>query len=143
AYGNNPAGGAKALISSVQSTGGYAHSVAVYDMTTSPPSLNGVTLVQSDIGAEKILGPDNCVYFTNSNAVYRLTNADGSCPLNNVTPDDYILITPEANPSTAAQGTIQRFDVSFPHHPALAAGSVALSMLVSGPNSQVKQFVNG
>jgi hypothetical protein len=143
AYGSNGSGGAKAVISSVQALGGYAHSVGVYDMTTSPPSYNGVTLVQSDIGSEKILGPDNCVYFVNSNVVYRLTNADGSCPLNNVAPDDYIVLAPQANPATAAQGTIQRFNVGFPHHPDLALGSVAISVLVSGPNSQVKEIPNG
>src|SRR6185295_14274769 len=109
-------------------------------MTTSAPSYNRVTLVQSDIGSEKILGPDNCVYFVNSNVVYRLTNADGSCPLNNVAPDDYIVLTPQANPATAAQGTIQRFNVGFPHHPDLALGAVAISVLVSGPNSQVKEI---
>ena len=143
AYGNNASGGANALISSVQTLGGYAHSVSVYDMTIAPPAFNGVTLVQNDIGSEKILGPDNCVYFANSNAVYRLTNADGSCPLHNVTPDDYIVLTPQSTPATAAQSTLQRFNVSFPHHPDLNPGDTTISVLVSGANSQVKSFPNG
>lgn len=143
--GTNPnaGGGAKTLIVGAQSTGGYAHSVAAIDMTVSPPVYNGATLVQSDIGSVRLLGPDQCIYFANNNAVYKLTNADSTCPLNNIAPDDYALLTPELAIPTAPQGTTQRFDIRFPHHPGIARGSLPITVQVNGANSTIQMLVNG
>ncbi len=139
----NPGGGAKTLIVGAQSTGGYAHSVAAVDMTVSPPTYNGATLVQSDIGSVKLLGPDHCLYFANNNAVYKLTNADSTCPLNNIAADDYALLTPELTTPTAAQGTTQSFDIRFPHHPGIARGSLPITMQVNGANAMIQVISNG
>jgi hypothetical protein len=143
--GTNPnaGGGAKTLIVGAQSIGGYAHSVAAIDMTASPPTYNGATLVQSDIGSVKLLGPDQCVYFANNNAVYKLTNADSTCPLNNIAADDYAVLTPESTIPTAPQGTVQRFDIRFPHHLGLARGSLPIIVQVNGANSTMQSIVNG
>ncbi len=54
--GTNPSGGgAQSLIVSAANVGGFAHSVAVYDMTLTPPAFSGTTLVDSDIGSVKII----------------------------------------------------------------------------------------
>ncbi len=131
ALGGNPAGGAQSLIVGAQNTGGYAHSVAVFDMTVTPPIFSGTTLVQSDVGATKILGPDGCVYLASSGVVYRLTNADGSCPLNGLAPNPSMVLNPEIEPTVAMQGSSIRFDVSFPHTPSLP------------PNTQVTYVISG
>ncbi|MEO8957563.1 MAG: protease pro-enzyme activation domain-containing protein [Rudaea sp.] len=132
AIGNNPAGGTQALVSSVANSGGYAHSVAVIDMTVSPPA-SGATLVQSDIGSSKILGPDNCVYLAGSNVVYKLSNADGSCPLNNLAPAHSIVLNPQRDSSAVVQGESLRFDVNFPHDTNLPVGT-PVTYVVVGAN---------
>lgn len=132
AIGSNPAGGAQALVSSVAYSGGYAHSVAVIDMTVWPPA-SGATLVQSDIGSSKILGPDNCVYLAGSNVVYKLSNANGSCPLNNLAPAHSIVINPQRDSSAVVQGELLRFDVNFPHDTNLPVGT-PVTYVVVGAN---------
>jgi hypothetical protein len=132
--GTNPSGGgAQSVIASTANVGGYAHSVAVFDMTVTPPVFSGTTLVQSDIGSVKILGADGCVYFANGNAVYKLSNADGSCPLLGLTPDPSVLLSPDIDPNTVVQGTSLRFEVSFPHTPDVPIGTPIIYE-VSGAN---------
>ena len=134
--GSNPSGGAQALIAGSQNLGGYAHSVAVWDLTLTPPVFSGTTLVESDVGSTKVLGPDQCVYLANGNAVYKLTNADGSCPLVGLVPNPSVVLTPEANPSAAVQGTSLRFDVTFPHDSDLPVGT-PVSYEVTGANTMI------
>ncbi len=133
---NASGGGAQSLVVGAQSNGGFAHSVAVFDMTTPTPVFSGTTLVESDIGSTKILGPDQCLYLANSNVIYRLTNADGSCPLAGLAPNPSIVLNPETEPAIAAQGSPLRFDVSFPHNPDLPLGT-QITYLVSGANPKL------
>ena len=114
AFGSNPDGGAEALITSPVNTAGFVNSVAAYDMTASPPSFTA-TLLQGDLGAVKIFGPDNCLYLSNANAVYKVSNADGSCPLAGLAPNPSVVLVPEVAPTNFAQGTAVNFDVTFPH----------------------------
>jgi len=136
--GSNPSGGAQAIISSVAGYGGYAHSVAAFDITVSPPVFSGATVVQFDIGSAKILGPDACLYFGNGNAVYKITNADGSCPLNGLTPNPSMVLNPETDPNAAVQGTPLRLDVSFPHSATPPVGT-PVTYEISGANPGVSQ----
>ncbi len=73
------------------------------------------------------------MYFTNSNAVYKLSNADGSCPLLGLAPNPSIVLRPESDPGVAVQGTPLRFDVTFPHTPNLPVGT-PIRYEVSGAN---------
>jgi kumamolisin len=141
ALGNNPAGGAQTLIVSSATLGGYAHSVAAIDLTVTPPVFSGTTLVQNDIGSTKILGPDQCLYFANGNAVYKITNDDGSCPLTGLAPNPSLVLTPESNPAVAVQGTPLRFDVAFPHNPDLPFGTV-ISYEIDGANASIGATVS-
>ena len=68
--------------------------------------------------------------------MYKLTNADGSCPLVGLVPNPSIVVTPEANPGTAVQGTALRFDVDFPHNPNLPFGT-PISYEVTGANTML------
>jgi hypothetical protein len=133
ASGTNPSGGAQALLVGTQHTGGQTSSIAAFDLTVTPAVFSGTTLVQTDVGGQKILGPDGCVYLSGSGAVYKLTNADGSCPLSGLAPNPSIVLTPENTPATAAQGTTQLFDVRFPHSSLPAGTPVTYS--VTGANT--------
>jgi hypothetical protein len=115
AFGSNPDGGAQALITSVFNTGGFANSVAAYDMTAAPPAYSGATLVEADIGSVKILDASGCLYLTDSNIVYKVSNADGSCPLAGVASNPSVVLTPEIVLDNLSQGTLVNFDVTFPH----------------------------
>ncbi len=132
AFGINPDGGALALITSSVNTGGYAHSVTAFDMTASPPSYSGTTLVTSDIGAIKVLGADGCLYLTDASVVYKVSNADSSCPLTGLAPNPSAVLVPETEPAHAPQGAQQRFDLTFPHSTVPADTPVTFS--VAGAN---------
>jgi len=133
AVGSNPAGGAQALIVGSANTGGYAHSVAVLDTTLTPAVFSGATFIAADVGSTKIFGPDHCVYLANVGAVYKLSNADGSCPLNGLAPNRSIVINPQTEPATLTQGSALRFDATFPHNPNLPFGT-PITYTVSGAN---------
>ncbi len=134
AVGSNPAGGAKTMVTSVQNTGGFAHSVAVFDMTATPPVFSGTTLIEADVGSAKILGPDGCVYLSNANVVYKLSNADGSCALTGLSSNPSLLLDPQTSPAIAAQGSVQHFTATFPHTPAIPFDT-PVTFHVSGANS--------
>ena len=132
AFGSNPDGGAQALVTSVFNTGGFDHSVAAWDMTATPPSFSGATLVASDIGAVKVFDANGCLYLTNANVVYKVSNADGSCPLAGLAVNPSAVLVPETEPALASQGTTMLFDVTFPHS-SVAAGT-PVTYVVSGSN---------
>jgi hypothetical protein len=114
ASGSNVDGGAKALLVGAVNKGGFEHSLAAYDMTASPPSFSA-TLVQSDVGAVKIIGPDGCLYLTDASKVFKVSNGDGSCPLAGLAPNPSVVLVPEIAPASVSQGTPVTFDVTFPH----------------------------
>ena len=134
ANGSNPeGGGAQSLLVGTLRASGFPNSVAAYDMTVTPPVYSGATLVQNDVGGQKILGPDQCVYLSASDAVYRVTNADGSCPLTGLSPNPSIVVTPQDVPPIAPQGTALSFDISFPH--GVPPLGTAITVTVNGANT--------
>jgi kumamolisin len=140
---SDPAGAVQSLIVGAANTGGYANSTAAFDMTVTPPVFSGATLVTADVGAVKILGPDNCVYLGGGNVVYKLTNADGSCPLTGLAPSPSMLLTTfDVGPAIGPQGTLQRFTVTFPHSASVPVGT-PITYFVSGANSLVGTVYEG
>lgn len=134
ALGSAPGGGARTLVVGASRVGGYANSVAAYDMTLTPPDFSGATLEETGAGAPRIVGPDGCFYLNVGVAIYRLSNADDSCPLAaQLAPDPALVVNPNNDPSVAAQGTLQHFTVLFPHStPPLGT---PVTIVVSGANS--------
>jgi hypothetical protein len=131
---SGPSGAAQSMIVGAMNQGGYATSTAAMDMTATPPVFSA-TLVTTDIGGTKILGLDNCVYLGNSNVVYKLTNADGSCPLTGLAPNPSILLSNfDVGPAVAVQGGLLRFNVTFPHTPSVPVGT-PITYTVSGANT--------
>ncbi len=80
ALGSAAGGGAQALVVGASRIGGYAQSVAAYDMTLDPPAFSGAVLEETGAGATRVVGPDGCFYLNANVGIYRLSNADGTCP---------------------------------------------------------------
>lgn len=110
-----PGGGAHALVVGASRTGGYPQSVAAYDMTRSPPAFSGAVLEGTGAGASRVIGPDGCFYLNAGVGVYRLSNADGSCPnAAQLAPDPSLLLLPSDNTTLGTQGSPMHFGVFFP-----------------------------
>jgi kumamolisin len=135
ALGSAPGGGARALVVGAHRAGGYDYSVAAYDMTVSPPAFSGATLEETGAGAHRVIGPDGCFYLNAGVAIYRLSNADDTCPLvGQLAPDPALVVEPDSEPAVGVQGTTQHFQVLFPHStPAL---DTPVTVIVEGANSQ-------
>ena len=141
AFGSNlVGGGTQALITSVFNTHGLDHSLAAYDMTASPPSFSGATLVQADIGAVKIFDANGCLYLTDANVVYRVSNADGTCPLAGLAANPSVVLAPESSLANLAEGTSVLFDVTFPHT-ALPTGTPVTLVATGANHAQVLGLV--
>ncbi len=141
ALGSAPAGGAQALVVGASRIGGYAESVAAYDMSLVPPAFSGAVLEETGAGAIRVVGPDGCFYLNAGVAIYRLSNADGTCPAaDQLTPNPSLDLEPVDEPPTAAQGTVQNFTVFFPH--GAPPPGTPVTVVVSGANSlQVVAFM--
>ena len=135
ALGTAPGGGAQGIVVGASRVGGYAESVAVYDMSLAPPAFSGAVLEQTGAGSDRVVGPDGCFYLNANVAIYRLSNADGTCPAaGQLTPNPSLDLEPVDEPPIAAQGTAQNFTVFFPHGaPPLGT---PVTVIVSGANSQ-------
>ncbi|HKE46508.1 MAG TPA: protease pro-enzyme activation domain-containing protein [Rhodanobacteraceae bacterium] len=134
ALGSAAAGGAQALVVGASRTGGYAQSVAAYDMSLSPPAFSGAVLEETGAGSVRIVGPDGCFYLNAGVAIYRLSNADGTCPAADVlAPNPSLVIEPVEEPTLAPQGTALHFNIDFPHMTVPIGTPVAV--VVSGANA--------
>jgi hypothetical protein len=60
--------------------GGMGGTVSEIDQSTSPPTVTPIASLDTRIDGMAV-GPDGCLYVTQSTAIDKLTNADGSCSL--------------------------------------------------------------
>jgi len=141
--GSASGGGAAGLIVGASGIGGFSNSVAVYDLTATSPVFSGGLLEETGAGAPRLTGPDGCLYLNAGVAVYRLSNADGSCPLAaQLLPNPSIVVTPNNNgPAIAAQGTAQTFNITFPHSDPPVGTPV--TVIVHGANSLQRIVTTG
>jgi hypothetical protein len=134
ALGSAPDGGARSIVVGASALGGYAQSVAAYDMTLTPPAFSGAVLETTGAGGARIIGPDGCFYLTAADGVYRVSNADGTCPnAAQLAPDPSLLLLPSSEPPLAPQGTVMNFGVFFPGMD-VPVGTPA-TVIVEGANS--------
>ena len=134
ALGSAAGGGAQALVVGASRIGGYAQSVAAYDMTLDPPAFTGTVLEETGAGATRVVGPDGCFYLNANVGIYRLSNEDGTCPNSaQLTPDPALLIEPVDEPTVAPQGTSMNFNITYPHM--TVPTGTPVSVVVSGANS--------
>ncbi|MGA9342543.1 MAG: protease pro-enzyme activation domain-containing protein [Rhodanobacteraceae bacterium] len=134
ALGTAPGGGAQALVVGASRVGGVPESVAVFDTTVNPPVFSGAMLEETGAGSMRVVGPDGCFYLNANVGVYRLSNADGTCPTTaQLAPNPSLLVDPFSEPPIAAQGTAQNFAISFPH--TMVPVGTPVTVVVSGANS--------
>jgi hypothetical protein len=79
------------------------------------------------------VGPDGCLYATQSERVIKLTKADGTCGLTTVSQAPQIVLTPRNVTPSPAQGTDVTFTASLRNVP--DAADVPITLTIAGPNS--------
>ncbi len=134
ALGTNAAGGAKALIVGASRIAGFPEAVAAWDMTLDPPDFSGAVLEETGAGGLRAVGPDGCLYLNASVGIYRLSNADGTCPnAAQLAPNPSLVIAPVDEPTIAPQGTVEHFNITFPH--TTVPIGMPVTVIVSGANA--------
>ncbi|MEP7041680.1 MAG: protease pro-enzyme activation domain-containing protein [Dokdonella sp.] len=141
--GSASGGGAAGIIVGASRVGGFDQAVAVYDLTATQPVFSGGLLEETGAGAPRLIGPDGCIYLNAGVAVYRLSNADGTCPLPaQLVPNPSIVLSPNSGGAAiAAQGTSQGFLITFPHSDPPVGTPV--TVVVQGANSLQQIVVTG
>src|SRR6202035_4863342 len=82
------------------------------DTSTSPPTSTPVYSGGSR-GDLVTVGPDGCLYATQTDRVLKVTNADGSYGLAPVSPFEQIFLSPTAVIPNPTQGTLETFTATY------------------------------
>lgn len=131
ALGNAGNGDAQTLIvSTAAQPGGLPAGMKMFD-ARSDPTVPAAMIVNNAYATVNLLGPDGCLYAGAYTTVYRITNADGSCPLRFNQP--VLTLTPYTVAPNPAQGTAQPLTAAF-HFASVPAGT-AVYFQVSGANA--------
>ena len=107
ALGAQANGDAKTLLIS---TAAEPSGIKAFDITGNPVTTASL-LVNNAYANVQVTGPDGCQYASMSVAVYKITNADGSCPL--VLDAPMLSLSPPVVRPDPAQGTAKTFTSSF------------------------------
>jgi hypothetical protein len=130
ALGAQPNGDAQTLVMGTGADAlGFPAGIKTFDITTNPISTTSI-LVNNAFANVEITGPDGCQYASVATAVYKITNADGTCPL--VLNAPAISLTPSAVAPNPVQGTTQSFTATF--HYANAPAQTPVGFVVTGAN---------
>ncbi|MGA8276632.1 MAG: protease pro-enzyme activation domain-containing protein [Rhodanobacteraceae bacterium] len=105
-----------------------------YDITTDPATTTGLQIANGYANVQ-VIGPDGCMYVSMNVAVYKITNADGSCPLD--VADSLIALSPSVVSPNPTQGSEQTFTAAI-HNAGVAAGT-PVGFQISGANAQTAQ----
>ena len=132
--GAQPNGDAKTLIMGTPADAltGFPAGIKAFDVTTNPVSTISI-LVNNAFSNVNIVGPDGCLYASMHVAVYKITNADGSCPL--VFGSPALSLSPPVVSPNPAQGTARTFTASF-HYTSVPAGTPVLFVVFGANNLQ-------
>ena len=137
AMGAQPNGDAKTLvIGTAPDASGFPAGIKAFDTTTNPVTTSSM-LVNNAYANVQIIGPDGCQYASMAVAVYKITNADGSCPLAIGSPS--LALSPPSVAPNPAQGSAKSFTASF-HYTTVPVGTPVF-FLVFGANAQQKQVL--
>lgn len=117
------------IVGTAAINGGLPAGMKIYDATTTPITAKAM-LVNNAFATVDLLGPDGCLYAGMITTVYRITNADGSCPLK-VNPAMLTLSPPAVSPNPA-QGTTQTFSTRLQN--ATVAAGTPVNFQVTGAN---------
>ena len=134
ALGAGAGGDAKTLVLGTNAVvGGLPAGMKIFDATTTPITPKTM-LVNNAFATVDILGPDGCLYAGMITTVYKITNADGSCPLNVNQPA--LALSPAVVAPNPAQGATQNFTAQLKNASVPAGTPVFFN--VSGVNPMAK-----
>jgi kumamolisin len=137
ALGTLANGDAQALaLTASPGSDGFPAGVRTYDVSTGSAATTAL-LMNNGYVNQHLLGPDGCQYVSMNVAVYKITNADGSCPLDLLSP--LIALSPSTVSPHPVQGTAQTFTATI--HNANIAADTAVLFQVSGVNAQIKRVI--
>ncbi|HEY1852583.1 MAG TPA: protease pro-enzyme activation domain-containing protein, partial [Candidatus Binataceae bacterium] len=125
---------AQALVLNLPGGTGPGGQTTLVDVTTNPPTIVAPLTVNSVLGNGVVAGPDGCLYGNLSNAIYRLSKADGTCPFVTATQPPTLTLTPVTASPNPAQGSSQSF-VATVHYATVPAGT-PVTIQVQGANLQ-------
>ena len=108
------------------------------DLTTSPPSV-GTSFMQKFGANFMVFGPDGCIYTSQLNTVYRITDTSGGCSYATTLSSPTLVLSPTSVSPNPAQGTSQTFNAAL--HYATAPPGTQILFAVTGANPQFKQVV--
>ncbi len=135
ATGERPGGNASTLtLAAAPAADGLPIGIRSFDLDASPALATSLLLTNGYANAQ-VIGPDQCQYVSMSVAVYKITNADGSCPLRSGEP--LLALSPATVSPAPLQGGTQTFSASF--HNIDAPAGTAVTFQVGGANAQVRQ----
>ncbi|MBS0555970.1 MAG: Ig-like domain-containing protein [Proteobacteria bacterium] len=134
ALGAQANGDAKTLVLGTNAVnGGLPAGMKIFDATTTPITPKTM-LVNNAFATVDLLGPDGCLYAGMITTVYKITNADGSCPLNVNQPA--LALSPAVVTPNPTQGGAQSFTATF-QNVSVPAGTPVF-FRVTGANAQTK-----
>ena len=103
------------------------------DLTQSPPSIS-TSFVQK-VGANfMVFGPDGCIYTSQLNTVFKITDTSGGCTYAPKLASPTLALSPVSVSPNPAQGTSQTFNASLHNASPLAGRQVVFS--IDGANAQ-------
>ena len=103
------------------------------DLTTSPPSI-GTSFMQK-VGANfMVFGPDGCIYTSQLNTVYRITDTNGGCSYATTLSSPTVVLSPTVVSPNPAQGSTETFTATL--HYFNAPIGTPVSFEIAGPNAQ-------
>jgi kumamolisin len=111
---------------------GFPLGIRTFDVSETPATATSLE-VENAYANVQILGPDHCMYASMAVAVYKITNADGTCPLRSGQP--LLALSPAVVTPDPIQGSSVTFSATL-HNASVAAGT-PVHFQVSGANEQV------
>ena len=138
AYGTQANGDAQFLIANFPAntsiTPNSPPTTNIFDLTTTLPSIS--TPIIANGGANgMITGPDGCIYMAEGVAVWKITDASGTCNYTAHNPPAALALTPATFSSDAAQGSPITLTASF--HNGTAPSGTPVTFQVTGANPQM------
>ena len=121
------------LIGTGADPSGFPAGIKAFDITGNPVTTTSI-LVNNTWANVELTGPDGCQYVSVWTAVYKITNADGTCPLVLTAPR--LALSPAAVAPNPAQGSSQSFTATF-HYTGVPDGTPVLFTII-GANAGFK-----
>ena len=102
------------------------------DLTTSPPSI-GTSFMQQVGASFMVFGPDGCIYTSQLNTVYRITDTSGGCSYGTSLSSPTLVLSPTSVSPNPAQGTSQTFNATLHYASPLAGEQVVFNVVRRQP----------